>query len=136
MILEGSIRLPFTYAAGGAGSAFLAALRDSAEILATRCEACSLVACPAGAFCPSCGASTGTLVAVGPAGTLEAWTDVPGKGVFGLIRLDGADTAFVHVLLGPADRWALGRRVVARFAAERAGSISDIEGFEPEEGAS
>jgi uncharacterized OB-fold protein len=136
VILEGSIRLPFTYAAGRVGSRFMMGLRDSEVILGARCEQCSLVVCPARSLCPACGSGMHDLIEVGPAGTVETWTAVPGKGVFGMIRLDGADTALVHMLLGPLDQWVPGSRVVARFAAARVGTISDIEGFEPERGAS
>jgi hypothetical protein len=52
-----------------------------------------------------------------------------------LIRLDGADTAMLHVVdCGGPDRLASGDRVTVRFrpAAERVGSMADIEAFVPE----
>jgi len=130
MILEGSIRIPFTYAAGETASTFLCALRDEQRILAARCEACSRTRCPPQPFCAGCGQAPATLVPVGPGGTVRTWTRVPGKGVFGLILLDGADTPLLHRLLGPEGGWADGDRVVARFAADRSAHINDIEGFE------
>ena len=136
MILEGSIRLPFTYAAGAVGSRFLVALRDAQVILGGRCPDCETVSCPARSICPECGADIDDLVGVGPGGAVEAWTAVPDKPTFGLIRLDGADTALVHHLLDDDGTWERGARVTARFADERVGSINDIRGFEHEQGAS
>ncbi len=129
MILADSIRLPFTYAAGGVGSQFLIGLRDERAILGARCGTCSTVTCPARAFCSRCHGAIADLVEVGSAGTLDAWSEVPGKGVFGMIRLDGADTSLLHRLVGPPEQWRAGVRVTAVFAEERAGSVNDIEGF-------
>lgn len=136
MIREESIQIPFKYAAGSTGSEFLIALRDDRRILATHCRTCGLVLCQARSFCPHCGGLTDGAVVVGPKGTLEAWTHVPGKGTFGLVRLDGADNAMLHRLLPDVAVWTVGARVQAHFAAQRTGNIGDIEGFEAAEGAS
>ncbi|WKZ82270.1 MAG: zinc ribbon domain-containing protein [Acidimicrobiia bacterium] len=133
MIHEGSIHLTFTYAAGPATSAFLAALQDRAEILGARCPGCDLVVTPARSFCPRCGERTGDLVPVGPEGVLVARTFDPVRGGFGLIRLDGAGTDMLHRLLGEPSSWRHSARLRPRFAAERRGSITDIDGFEPTE---
>jgi len=128
--LIGTIRLTFRVAAGEVGSRFLAALRDHRTILAARCGGCGLCACPARPVCPRCGASVDELVDVGPAGTLEAWTQLPDRGAFACVRLDGADTAMVHRLIGDRELWRPGARVAALFAAERHGHIEDVVGFE------
>ena len=56
----------------------------------------------------------------------------PFDGPFGwaLIKLDGADTGFLHVVDGPKEKLATGARVKARWKAEREGHINDIEAFE------
>lgn len=131
MIRTEHVKIPFAYAAGRGGSRFLAALRDQGLILGARCSTCDRVLCPARSFCPRCGAGTGDFVAVGPGGRLTSWTELPGRGVLGLIVLDGADTAICHRLLGPGP-WNGGDRVRARLAADRSGSILDIEGFDAE----
>ena len=95
MIREHSVRLPFSYAAGEVGSAYLAAL-DDGVVLGTACEPCGRVLCPARSFCPLCGGSTGEPVPVGPGATVVAWTEVPGAGVFELVRYDGADGLVVR----------------------------------------
>lgn len=130
MILEGSVRLPFRYAAGRTASASLEALRDEERILASRCSGCGRVACPARSLCPACDGQADELVEVGPEGTLLSWTDVPGRGAYGLVRLDGADTAMLHCLGGPLTGLRAGARVRATFAEERSASILGLAGFE------
>lgn len=77
-------------------------------------------------------------VDVGPAGTLVSWTELSqstaGSRTFGLVLLDGADTAIVHRLIDATAPWTAGSRVRARFGEARTGSILDIVGFAPEGG--
>ncbi len=84
----------------------------------------------------------GEFVEVGPAGTVQSWTWVeqprPGKQVldrpfaFAMIRPDGADTAWVHVVdAGTKDAMATGMRVAPRWRADRVGSVRDIEAWVP-----
>ncbi len=129
MIHEGTIRLTFTYAAGATLGRFLVALRDEAQLTGSRCPSCQRVLCPPKDCCPRCGDPTGAPVAVGPAGTLVSFTEQAPDRVFGLVRLDGADTALLHRLVGDGP-WTLGMRVRARFATQREGAITDLEGFE------
>lgn len=85
------------------------------------------------------------LIEVGPAGTVLTWSwqPAPREGqplarpfAWALIQLDGADTALLHAVdaASPSDI-RTGLRVSPRWAAEPAGRITDIEFFEPAEGA-
>lgn len=130
MILEGTVRLPFRYAAGTTASTFLEALRHEGRILGSRCSSCRSVLCPPRADCAHCGKRTTELVEVGPAATLVSWTELPDRGTYGLVRPDGADTAFVHRLLDVPESLHGGMRVQPRFAEDRVGSIADLAGFE------
>lgn len=130
MIVENGVRLSFRYAAGPVAGAALTALRDDGRLLGARCSGCGQVVCPARSLCPACGGRAEELVDVGPEGRLVSWTDVPGRGTYALVRLDGADTALVHRLLDPGARLVIGVRVRARLAVERSASILDVEGFE------
>lgn len=132
MIAEGRVQIPFRYAAGAPASRFGVALRDERRILGARCVGCERVLCPPGPFCGHCGGAAGAAVEVGPGATLVSWTELPGRGTFALVRLDGADGALVHRLLGESEPW-VGMRLRARFASERHGDIRDIEGFAVEE---
>ena len=65
----------------------------------------------------------------------DTWADVSSEGEvltwtegWALVRLDGSDSGFVHRLLGPVKT---GDRVRIRWAEQRRGHITDIEGFEP-----
>ncbi len=52
--------------------------------------------------------------------------------IFGLIKLDGADNNFVHIVGGiKAEEVKRGMRVRAVFKETRTGSILDISHFEP-----
>jgi uncharacterized OB-fold protein len=133
VIRESAIRIPFRYAAGEAGSRFLAALRDESRVLGGRCTSCGRVFVPLRSYCATCGSGTFEEIEVGPGGTVQAWTARADGTVFALVRLDGADTALLHRLLADPARSRSGMRVRARFAAERRASILDIAGFEPEE---
>jgi hypothetical protein len=96
---------------------------------------------------PTTGDDTGEMVDVGPGGVVESWAWVsqplakhPLQVPFAwaLIRLDGADTALLHAVdSGGPDQLASGDRVTVRFrpAAERTGTMADIESFVPEGGA-
>jgi hypothetical protein len=53
---------------------------------------------------------------------------------FALVKLDGADTALLHVVdAGSADRMQTGMRVRPEWADERVGSVLDIARFVPED---
>ncbi|MDZ7578599.1 MAG: zinc ribbon domain-containing protein [Candidatus Nanopelagicales bacterium] len=121
MIKSEAINLPFRYAAGRVGSAYLTSLRDEQRFRATRCSSCLKVLSPARSLCPFCGSPADEAPNVGPNGQISSWTDVPHRGRYALVRLDGADTAMLHRLLGPAE---IGARVRPRFAN------GELEGFE------
>ncbi len=81
-------------------------------------------------------------VEVGQAGVVTTWAwvrepqpkhplDVPFA--WALIKLDGADTALLHVVdAGDESNMATGMRVSVRWREQTSGEISDIACFEPE----
>jgi uncharacterized OB-fold protein len=138
----GSIPVSHRYTAGPAGERFFRALADRGVFLATRCARCSVVYCPAAAFCERCLAAIDEELEVGPSGRLESFTVVRiGFGgerlaapvVVGLIRLDGADTFLVHRVAGDPIGLSVGMDVeaVLRDRGARTGSLNDVEGFQP-----
>ncbi len=131
MICEGTIKLPFTFAAGKAGSAMLTAIKERETILGSHCGSCDIVLVPARSFCPHCNGEDLTPRDVGPQGRLQFWTDVPGRGTFGFILLEGADVSFVHRLLGPHGNLTPGADVTAYFGPLAGDtSKSELLGFE------
>jgi uncharacterized protein len=140
MVQQSQINVPYSWWAGETASRFFAGLRDEQKILATRCAACNQVFVPPRKTCPQCFKDTAWLE-VRPEGELVTFTvarrQVPALPrpvplVFGLIRLDGATTALLH-LIGdvPPEQVRVGMRLKAKFATERRGGILDIEHFRP-----
>jgi uncharacterized OB-fold protein len=138
----GSIPVSHRYTAGLAGERFFRALADRGAFLATRCQRCSVVYCPASAFCERCLGAIEEELDVGPAGTLESFTvvrigfdgdELVTPVVVGLIRLDGADTCLVHRVVGDPGGLSVGMAVeaVLRDRGARTGSIDDVEHFQP-----
>lgn len=141
IIQEGRIRVPYTWKAGETASRYFIGLRDEKKIYGRHCPKCGKVLVPARKVCPFCTVLTDDWVALVGTGTVETFTIVrrdlpiqPRKAPFAyaLIRLDGADTGFLH-LLGEVDPEAVreGMRVEAVFAQERKGSPLDIAYFRP-----
>ena len=134
-------RWKYTRYAGRTGSRFLIELRDNKKIMGTKCPACGRVYVPARSLCYVCFKPMDQWVEVSHEGTLMSYTMVyqsepsyPVKTPFayGIIKLDGADTGFAHIIgeVAPKDL-KIGMRVKAVFKDKRVGSILDISHFKP-----
>jgi uncharacterized OB-fold protein len=131
------------YYAGLMGSFFYKKLRDEKRILGVRCEKCDKVFWPPRSTCGRCFSklSLDNMVEIGPYGTLETYTMVtysepvhPRQAplIYGIIKLDGADTGMAHFIDGGAfEKLAIGIRVRPIFSEIRNGNILDIDHFEP-----
>ena len=142
-VYHGKIHIPNTYSAGAVGSRFLIELRDNERIMGTRCPACKLVYVPARSVCKDCFSQLSEWVEVSHQGTLLTYAvtykpnpvqplQVPFA--YGIVKLDGADTGFVHMLGEVApEKLKVGMKVKAAFKAkeERRASILDIKYFKP-----
>ena len=101
-----------------------------------------LVMVPPVEYDPSTAAALSEFVEVGPGGVVTTWawiteprTNNPLQKPFAWahIRLDGADTGFLHAVdAGDESAMKTGMRVRPRWRAETVGHINDIECFEPE----
>jgi uncharacterized OB-fold protein len=139
------IEFDYTRSLGPVLSRFMTALKDR-RILGAR-GADGRVHAPPFEYDPVTAEPPGELVPVGPEGTVISWSWMPeplaGQPLehpfaWALIRLDGADTALLHAVdVRPPEPTAMrtGMRVRARWAADRTGSIRDIECFEPSDAA-
>ncbi|MFD4372000.1 Zn-ribbon domain-containing OB-fold protein [Streptomyces sp. NPDC058486] len=135
------VEFPFTRSLGPVQSAFLTGLREG-TVLGVRTEAGRILVPPV-EYDPETAAELRELFEVEPTGTVTtwAWNPEPRPGqplatpfAWVLVRLDGADTALLHALDAPGpDAVRTGMRVRIRWAAERAGAITDIACFEPHE---
>lgn len=139
VILEGRINVPYTWDVGETGSRFFTALRDKQEIWGTKCEACGLTFVPPRNRCGLCFGPVSEWVELGRQGVIESYTVthygneiLPAEQpvIYALIKLDGADTALLHIIRedDPA-KVKTGARVAAVFAEERKGNILDISHF-------
>jgi len=141
-VVEGKLALPYQYFAGAVGSKFLGALRDEQKILGQCCPTCNKVYIPPRGSCERCFADlSDAWVELGTTGVVTGFTVVhhqephyplPSPYVLALIKLDGADVPFAHLLGGIApDQVKVGMKVKAVFAADRIGSLRDIAHFAP-----
>ncbi len=131
------------YYVGKIGSQFYEKLKSENKITGVNCKTCDKVYWPPRATCGRCFAalSEADLVEIGPEGTLETFTRIdyhepvhPQKGplVYGVIKLDGADSGIAH-LIDEVDyeKLACGMRMIPVFSDTPAGNILDIKYFKP-----
>ena len=139
---EGTMEADYIYTSGIAGERFFVALRDEGRILASRCSACGLTCLPPRMFCEDCFSEITEYVDAPKEGRVAASTishvDRGGSRldrpqVWALVTFPGIRGGFVHRLLVPPDAVRPGMRVRPRLGPResRAGTIADIEGFEP-----
>jgi uncharacterized OB-fold protein len=140
--LTAAHRLQYTYkrSTGPVLGRFFGGLKEGRILGIRRKDGTVMV--PPKEYDPDTGEALSELVDVGTAGTVVSWAWVAqprekqpvGKPfAYALIQLDGADTPMLHAVDAGGDerKMKTGMRVKARFAAQREGTIRDIEAFEP-----
>ena len=137
--LRQKIEIPYNYVAGRAVTRFLLGLKEKV-FCASVCGSCGRKNVLPLSFCGRCWKPIDRYEAVGPLGTLESFASVPGgvpelpqiagPVIYGLIRLDGADTLLAHVVTADAEAEIhCGARVEAVWREKRSGSILDVAAF-------
>jgi uncharacterized OB-fold protein len=136
------VELDYLYAASPEESAFYRGLAEG-RIVAQRCPTCQKVYVPPRSACPSDGTPTTDEVELPHTGTVTTFciVNVPFLGqrikppyVSAYVLLDGADIAFLHLILDiPAEEVRMGMRVEAVWKprAEWGTSIENISHFRP-----
>lgn len=135
------IKVPYRYAMGKVASKFFGAIRDHKKILGIRCPKCQITYVPPRSTCGRCFSLLQDWVEVSDKGTLQTYTiirystplqPVPPPFVYGIIKLDGADTGLAH-LVAEVDfaRLRPGLRLKSIFREERKGNMLDILYFKP-----
>ncbi len=143
LVYNSRISVPYTWWAGDTASRFLVKLRDEQKITGTKCSQCSKVYVPPRKTCPACFTENSEWVDLPDEGTLQSFTvmrtnraslpnDKKIPVIYGLIKIDGADTALLHFLdeVDPK-KLSIGMRMKARFTETPAGTIRDILYFRP-----
>ena len=134
--------ITYNHALGETASWFYVQVRDNAKIFGRRDARTGRVLVPPRAFSDDSLEPTTDWVEVGPGGVIEAFTIVyePFNGLpnppyaFGYVRLDKADTALGGFFKGTdltdgakaAEIFAVGTRVITRFAKDRVGDMLDF----------
>jgi len=135
------LKVPYRYNMGKVGSRFFIEIRDHKKILGIKCPKCHITYVPPRATCGRCFSLLQDWVEVSDQGTLETFTvvrystsvqPVPAPLIYGIIKLDGADTGLAH-LIGETspEKLRIGLRLKAVFKDERQGNMLDILYFKP-----
>lgn len=135
------LKVPYRYSMGATTSKFFIEIRDQKRILGIKCPQCNMVFVPPRSTCGRCFSPLKDWVEVSDKGTLQTYTivhyptpvqPVPTPLIYGIVKLDGADTGLAH-LINETDyeRLHIGMRVQAVFKEERVGNMLDILYFKP-----
>jgi uncharacterized OB-fold protein len=146
-IIKAEARIPYELALGPTWKRFFEGLKKK-EIWGNCCPECRRVLVPARIYCPRCFVEMGEWVEVSAEGVLVSWALIayeyfamPAKPPFitSVIRLDGADCSFLHMVGGfeirelesVQSKVRTGMKVRAVWRDMRVGGIMDIMYFEP-----
>lgn len=134
------LEYPFVRTTGPVIGVFLTGLRE--RLLFGIRGSQGQVIIPPAEYDPHTGEELSELVEVGPGGVVDTWAWVrhpmpkhplDHPFAWALVRPDGADVGFLQAVdAGRPDVMATGMRVRPRWAAEREGTIHDLECWEPE----
>ena len=138
--VEGDFPVQYVYTAGKAGEEFGKILRSRGILMGSHCGSCDLTYLPPRTYCERCFERLKLDTKVGPGGELLSFSESyltktderrADPELWGLIRLDGADTAIVHHLSGNRKKLRIGARVRAKLRpkGKREGLLTDIESF-------
>jgi len=135
------LKVPYRYSMGATTSKFFIEIRDRKRILGIKCPKCKIVFVPPRSICGRCLSSLEEWVEVSDKGTLQTYTMVHYASpvqpactplIYGIIKLDGADTALGHMINEVSyENLRVGMRVQAVFKEERVGNMLDILYFKP-----
>lgn len=141
LVAPNVLEYPYTRTLGEILGRFMTGLRDG-RVLGTRTPTGRVLVPPSEAD-PETGETLDEMVEVGQSGVVTTWAWVAHPRdkhpldhpfAWALVRLDGADTAMLHVVdAGEESRMSTGMRVRLRWRDDRVGEIGDIEGFVPEQ---
>ena len=138
----GQIPVHYRYLYGVAGETFFRGIKDEGKLYATVSTEAAKVYCPPALYCEESFEALTDWVEVPSVGTVQSFTvcfenhkgeEQPPVAI-AAIQLDGADTVFLHRVIGcDPEAVYIGMRVAAKFLPkkQRKGHLDDIAGFEP-----
>jgi len=132
---------PYNWTTGRTAGRLLEEFRDNQRFVGFKCPSCGKVYVPAKDICGECFIELSEeALEVGPEGEVLSYTVVreanpesPAEAPYalGMVKMDGADTSIVALLLADEKDIAVGMRVKPRWNQERVGHMNDLEGFTP-----
>ncbi|MBN1636459.1 MAG: Zn-ribbon domain-containing OB-fold protein [Deltaproteobacteria bacterium] len=146
-VITDEVAIPYEVAYGPTWTRFFEGLKNE-KIYGSKCEKCNRILVPARSYCPRCFVEIKNFIEVDQEGTVISWVlteyeyfGMPTKPPFigALIRLDGTDVNFLH-LIGGFDlsdpdnvrkRVKNGMKVKALWNDDKKGTIMDIKYFTP-----
>jgi uncharacterized OB-fold protein len=143
LTISSDIEQPYHYSLGRYGGKLVQELRDNERIIGSKCPKCARIYVPPRQVCGRCFTKMDEFVGVSNEGRLDSFTVVyfsfgdPETGKkrpvpygYGRIKLDGADSEFLHFLEeSDVNKLKIGMRVEAVFEEKRTGSFRDIKYF-------
>ena len=141
VVVRQDLKVPYRYSMGATTSKFFIEIREHKKILGIRCPKCKVVFVLPRSVCGRCFSPLAEWVEVGDRGTVQTYTivhypsavqPVPTPLIYGIIKLDGADTGLAHMISETDyEKLRVGMRVQAVFKEERVGNMLDILYFKP-----
>jgi len=142
--VKAKVTIPYRWSYGGSLSRFFYETKVNKRFMGARCTKCGKVIIPAHRMCSRCFAPTDdNWIEVSDHGVLECFTVVylpfPGQPkpppyAYGMVRLDGADTLYPHLISEiDFDKITTNMRVQAVWNEDRKGDLYDLKHFKPEE---
>lgn len=140
-IFRGKIKVPYKHTAGAYVERFITEIGKNNRIMGVKCPKCNKVFVPPRMICTECFEKMEEWVEVGKRGTVVGFTTISHSTAvmpleppysYAIIRLDDADTDFVHLInVGDPKQLKVGMRVEAVFKEKPRKRILDIEYFRP-----
>ena len=145
--MQHTVWLPYSFSVGPVFNRFYEGLKEE-KLWANKCTRCNNVLVPPRSFCPACNVEMEEWVEAAQQGDVVSWT-VAGYDFYGmpaqppfvgaLIRLDGTDCNFLHMVggfavtdfAGKKDRIQKRTRVRAVWSEVKKGHMLDIRYFQP-----
>ena len=139
-VYHGRIKVPYKHTAGAYVERFLTEIGKNNKIYGVKCPKCNKVYIPPKMVCFECFEKMDEWVEIGNQGTVKGFTVITHSTpimpleppfAYAIIRLEGADTNFVHVIKErDPEKLRIGMKVRAVFKEKPRKRILDIEYFE------
>jgi len=140
-VYRGRIKVPYKHTAGAYVEKFITEIGKNNKIYGVKCPKCNKVNVPPKMICIECFEKMEEWVEIGNQGIVKGFTVITHSTpvmpfeppfAYGIIRLDGADTDFVHIIKeSDPKKLKIGMKVKAVFKENPRKRILDIEYFEP-----